>query len=148
MPGGIFVAIIFFLLLAFAAWTSAISLMEPAVAWFMETLHFGRVSAAVSVGGIIWVLGFLTVMSFGPWSDLQFLKGTFFDNIDFLTNNVMLPLGGLAIVVFAGWIMAGNSTADELDPKAGVAYRVWRVSARIVAPIAVVLVLLHAVGLF
>jgi NSS family neurotransmitter:Na+ symporter len=60
----------------------------------------------------------------------------------------MLPLGGLAIVVFAGWIMAGNSTADELDPDAGIIYRVWRISARIVAPIAVVLVLLHAVGLF
>jgi NSS family neurotransmitter:Na+ symporter len=148
MPGGIFVAVIFFLLLAFAAWTSAISLMEPAVAWFMETLHFTRASAATVVGGIIWMLGLLTVLSFGPWSDIRFMKGTFFDNLDFLTNNLMLPLGGLAIVVFAGWIMAGNSTADELDPDAGIIYRVWRISARIVAPIAVVLVLLHAVGLF
>ena len=148
MPGGVFVAVLFFLLLTFAAWTSAISLMEPAVAWFVETLRFTRVQAALAVGAVIWALGLLTVLSFGPWSDVQFLRGTFFDNIDFLTNNVMLPLGGLAIVVFAGWIMAGNSTADELDPQAGRTYRLWRFSARIIAPVAVALVLLHAVGLF
>lgn len=148
MPGGVFVAVIFFLLLAFAAWTSAISLMEPAVAWFVETLRLTRAQAALLVGGVIWLLGFLTVMSFGPWSEVTFLKGTFFDNIDYLTNNVMLPLGGLSIVVFAGWVMARNSTADEIDPHAGVLYRMWRFSARVVAPIAVILVLLHALGLF
>lgn len=147
MPGSVFVAVIFFLLLTFAAWTSAISLMEPAVAWFMETLRFTRVQAALVVGVVIWLLGFLTVLSFGPWSGITFLKGTFFDNIDYLTNNLLLPLGGLAIVVFAGWIMARNSTADELDPAAGVIYRMWRFSSRIVAPIAVVFILLHALGL-
>jgi neurotransmitter:Na+ symporter, NSS family len=148
MPGGVFVAVIFFLLLAFAAWTSAISLMEPAVAWLVETLRLTRAQAALLVGGVIWLLGFLTVMSFGPWSEVTFLKGTFFDNIDYLTNNVMLPLGGLSIVVFAGWVMARNSTADEIDPHAGVLYRMWRFSARVVAPIAVIFVLLHALGLF
>lgn len=148
MPGGIFIATIFFLLLAFAAWTSAISLMEPAVAWVMETLEIGRGPAALAVGGIIWILGFLTVLSFGAWADVQFLRGTFFDNIDFLTNNLLLPLGGLAIVVFASWVMARNSTADELDPEAGTGYRLWRLCARYVAPIAVALVLVNALGLF
>lgn len=148
LPGGIFVAVIFFLLLTFAAWTSAISLMEPAVALFMESLHLTRVQAALTVGAVIWLLGFLTVLSFGPWSDVQFFRGTFFDNIDFLTNNLMLPLGGLAIVVFAGWVMARNSTADEIDPEAGRAYRMWRFSARVLAPVAVVLVLLRATGVF
>lgn len=148
MPGGTVIAVIFFLLLTFAAWTSAISLMEPAVAWLMETWEFQRVQAASVVGAIIWALGLLTVMSFGPWSDkFVFLRGNFFDNLDFLTNNIMLPLGGLAIVVFAGWVMAGNSTADELDPSAGPAYRLWRVAARLVAPVAVILVLLNATGL-
>lgn len=148
MPGGSIVAVVFFLLLTFAAWTSAISIMEPAVAWFMETLQFGRVRAACTVGGIIWVLGFLTVLSFGPWATLTFWNGTIFDNIDFLTNNIMLPLGGLAIVTFAGWIMARISTADEIDPNCGRRYRLWRVGARYVAPLAVVLVLLNALGLF
>lgn len=148
MPGGTVIAVIFFLLLTFAAWTSGISLMEPAVAWLMESREFTRTQAALTVGGIIWALGFLTVLSFGPWAEFRFLNGTVFDNIDYLTNNIMLPLGGLAIVAFAGWAMARNSTADELDPAAGLGYRLWRLAARYVAPIAVVLVLLNAIGLF
>lgn len=148
MPGGTFFAFVFFLLLTFAAWTSAISLMEPAVAFFMETWGLDRVKAALIVGVTIWLLGFLTVLSFGPWSDVTFGFGTWFDNLDFISNNLLLPLGGLAIVVFAGWIMAVNSTADELDPDAGRAYRLWRFSARYIAPVAVVLVLLNAIGIF
>jgi NSS family neurotransmitter:Na+ symporter len=148
MPGGVIIATMFFLLLTFAAWTSAISLMEPAVAWFIETLNFTRVQAASIVAGIVWLLGLLTVFSFGLWSDFKFLGGTFFDNIDFLSNNILLPLGGLAIVIFAAWVMARISTADELDPKCGPAYRVWRFTTRFITPIAVVLVLLHGVGVF
>jgi NSS family neurotransmitter:Na+ symporter len=148
MPGGVIVATIFFVLLTFAAWTSAISLMEPAVAWCMETMQLTRVGAASLVGGIIWLLGWLSVLSFGPLAGFQFLRGTIFDNFDYLTNNIMLPLGGLAIVAFAGWVMARNSTADEIDPSVGTGYRLWRFSARYVAPIAVVLVLLNAVGVF
>jgi NSS family neurotransmitter:Na+ symporter len=148
MPGGAFVAVLFFVLLTFAAWTSAISLMEPPVAYFMETRGLTRPQAALLVGGTIWLLGWLTVMSFGSWSDVTFWNGTWFDNIDYLSNNIFLPLGGLAIVLFAGWVMAHNSTADELDPAAGRGYRIWRWSARYVAPVAVVLVLLNAIGLF
>jgi NSS family neurotransmitter:Na+ symporter len=149
MAGGIYVSVLFFLLLTFAAWTSAISLMEPAVAWFIEHLKFTRAQAAIVVGLIIWALGWLSVFSFGPWSgsEYQFLQGTIFDNLDFLTNNILLPLGGLAIIVFAGWVMARNSTADELDPQAGLGYRFWYFSARFIAPIAILLVLLHVLGL-
>lgn len=99
MPGGTIVAILFFLLLAFAALTSAISLLEPGVAWLMETFGASRARAANLIGVIVWALGFLTVMSFGPWSGFRFWAGTLFDNIEYLTNNLMLPLGGLAIVV-------------------------------------------------
>lgn len=147
MTGGVFVAVSFFVLLTFAAWTSAISLMEPAVTYFIEQLKFSRVGAALTVGVIIWGLGFLTVMSFGPWADLMWRGRTFFDWLDFLTNNILLPVGGFAIVVFAGWFMAKNSTADEIDPEAGLIYRLWRTSARYVVPIAIFVVLLNATGL-
>jgi NSS family neurotransmitter:Na+ symporter len=158
MTGGIYVAIFFFILLTFAAWTSAISLIEPAVTFFIEQLNFTRVAAASLVGTVIWALGLLTVMSFGPWSDFfpmafgrwtdeEWAQRTIFDWLDFLSNNVMLPFGGLAIVVFAGWFMAKNSTADEIDPSAGPIYSLWRFSARYVAPVAIFLVLLHATGL-
>ena len=146
MEAGVIVAVVFFVLLTFAAWTSAISLMEPAVTFFIEQLGFARKAAAVIVGGIIWALGLLTVMSFGPWSDMDYFQGTIFDNLDYLATNILLPLGGFAIVVFAGWFMAQNSSADELDPTAGWLYQFWRLSARYVAPIAIIFVMLHAVG--
>jgi neurotransmitter:Na+ symporter, NSS family len=146
MPGGDVIGVAFFLLLTFAAWTSAISLMEPAVAWLMETHQFARWQAALTIGLSIWLLGFLTVLSFGPLSGFTFMAGSIFDNLDFLTNNIMLPLGGLSMIVFAGWVMARNSTADELDPRAGLVYRLWRFAARVIAPIAVVLVFLNALG--
>jgi NSS family neurotransmitter:Na+ symporter len=146
MPGGQLVAVVFFLLLAFAAWTSAISLMEPAVAWCIERLNFNRSMAAASIGFVLWALGWLTVMSFGPWSDRSFWQGTFFDNVDYLTNNVLLPLGGLLIVIFAGWGMARNSTSDELSPAPEWVFRCWQISARYIAPVAILLIMLNAIG--
>lgn len=147
LPGGAIFGTLFFLLLAFAALTSGISLMEPAVAWIMENHGLGRAQATTLVGTIIWVLGFATVLSFNLLSDFLFWNGTIFDNIDFLTSNIMLPVGGLLITVFAGWVMCQNSSADELDETAGTVYRLWRFLARYVAPVAVLLVFLNAIGL-
>ena len=146
MAGGVFFSSIFFILLSFAAWTSAISLMEPAVAWIMEHLHRTRTQAALMTGGSIWALGLGTVFSFNILSDFTFLRGTIFDNLDYLTINIMLPLGGLLIAVFAGWVMCRNSTADELGG-AGTSYKLWRVLVRYVAPIGILFVFLKAVGL-
>ena len=148
MPGGPVIAAIFFLLLTFAAWTSAISLIEPSVAWLIESRGLTRPAAALLVGSFIWALGFCTVLSFNEWADIKFWRGTYFDNLDFVTSNIMLPLSGLAITVFASWVMARISTADELDPAAGIWYRSWRLLARYVSPVAVVLVFLHAIGVF
>ncbi|HZX23582.1 MAG TPA: sodium-dependent transporter, partial [Woeseiaceae bacterium] len=145
MTGGVIFATVFFLLLSFAAWTSAISLMEAATAWLVESFRVSRVAAASVIGGIIWALGLGTVMSFNVLSEVTFLAGTLFDNLDFLTSNIMLPLGGLLITVFAGWIMCANSTSEELGG-AGRLYRAWRFLARWVAPVAVILVFLNAIG--
>lgn len=148
IPGGILVGTLFFLLLAFAGLTSAISLLEPAVAWLVESRGLRRGAAAALAGGIIWLLGLLTVFSFNELADFKFLRGTVFDNIDFLTSNILLPLGGLFITVFAGWVMCENSSSDELDPSAGTLFRLWRGLARYVAPLALLLVFLNAIGLF
>ena len=146
MPGGAFFSTLFFILLSFAAWTSALGLMEPAVAWLVEHHNRTRAQAAVIIGGTIWILGFLTVFSFNVLANVSFGKGTVFDNLDHLTNNIMLPLGGLLIAVFAGWVMCRNSTADELGG-AGTTYRMWRFLARYVVPVGVMFVFLKAVGL-
>lgn len=146
MTGGVFFATLFFVLLTFAAWTSAISLMEPAVAWCVEHLNQTRVKAALLVAGLIWFIGLGTVLSFNVLSTLTFYKGTIFDNVDHLTSNVMLPLGGVLITVFAAWVMCRNSTSEELGG-AGRVYKLWRLLARYVAPVAILFVFLKAVGL-
>jgi NSS family neurotransmitter:Na+ symporter len=146
MPGGAFFGTLFFVLLAFAALTSAISLMEPAVAWLMEARDVRRPVAAAAIGLVIWLLGFGTVASFNLLADFKFLQGTIFDNLDYLTSNIMLPLGGLAITIFCGWVMCRNTSADELNVGAGRIYALWHFSTRYLAPVAVVLVFLNAIG--
>jgi NSS family neurotransmitter:Na+ symporter len=144
MSGGVFFSTVFFVLLAFAAWTSAIGLMEPAVAWIVEHYNRTRAQATVMIGLLIWLIGFGSVLSFNVLADVKFLAGTLFDNVDYLTSNIMLPLGGLLITIFAGWIMCRNSTSDELGT-AGSLFRAWRVLARFIAPIGILLVLINAV---
>ena len=144
MAGGVFFSTIFFVLLSFAAWTSALGLVEPAVAWLVEHRNRTRAQAAVMIGGLVWLIGLGSVLSFNVLSGFTFFAGTIFDNVDYLTSNVMLPLGGLLITIFAGWVMCRNSTADELGG-AGTAYKAWRLLARFVAPIGILLVLLNAI---
>jgi len=146
MPGGMLFGTLFFLLVAFAALTSAISLMEPAVAWVVESRGVSRATASITIGVIIWALGFLSVFSFSLLEEVTFWQGTFLDNFDYLTSNIMLPLGGLAITVFCGWVMSRNASADELSVGTGRIYRLWLLSTRYFAPIAVVLVFLNAIG--
>ncbi len=144
MPGGVFFSTIFFVLLSFAAWTSALGLMEPCVAYLMEHRNRSRAQASIIVGGTIWALGMGSVLSFNVLADTKFLAGTIFDNVDYLTSNIMLPLGGLLITIFAGWVMCRNSTADELGGAGGF-YKVWRMLARVVAPIGILFVLINAI---
>ena len=146
LPGGTVIAAVFFLLLTFAAWTSGIALMESPVAWLMESRGMGRPITAILIGTIIWAMGFLSILSFSALADFEFGWGTFFDNLDFLTSNIMLPLGGFAIAIFAGWIMCANSTSDELSMGVGRRYGMWRWFTRFVAPAAVMLVFLNAIG--
>jgi NSS family neurotransmitter:Na+ symporter len=145
MSGGLFFATIFFILLTFTAWTSALGLIEPAVAWIMETYNKSRRRSAFIVGGLIWFLGMGSVLSFSELSDVYFLRGTIYQNIEYLTSNVMLPLSGILIAIFAAWIMCRNSTSEELGG-AGTIYKIWRFSARFIAPIAIGFIFLQAIG--
>ena len=146
MAGGVIFATLFFVLLTFAAWTSAISLMEPAVAWLVERFQRSRAEAALLIGLLIWTIGVGTVLSFSVLANFKFLRGTIFDNLDHLTINIMLPLGGVLITFFAGWIMCRNSSADELGSSGGL-YKFWRFLARFVAPIGILFVFLKAIGI-
>lgn len=142
MAAGTIFATVFFLLLSFAAWTSAIGLVEPSVAWLVEQFGRTRAHAALIIGVVIWAVGLGSVLSFNVLADFSVFGRTVFGNVDYLTSNIMLPLGGLLITVFAGWVMCRNSSADELGG-AGTAYKAWRVLARFLAPIGILIVLVN-----
>ena len=148
MPGGQIFGTIFFVLLVFAAWTSGISLIEPAVAWLVENKGMTRVRAAIWVGLSVWLLGLGSVFSFNVWSgeEFQLFGNTFFDLLDYLTANIMLPLGGLLIALFAGWYISRNSSVDEFNMGDGFIYKIWRLVIRYITPVAVVIVFLNAIG--
>ncbi len=146
MDGGWILGTIFFVLLTFAAWSSAISLIEPAVAWLVENRGWDRLKASILAGLITWIVGIGTVLSFNEWSGYKLFDKTFFDLLDYLTANIMLPLGGLFIAVFVAWIMGRNSSLDELEMGDHVGFKTWYFLVRFVTPLAVVIVFLKAIG--
>lgn len=149
MPGGTVVGTLFFILLVFAAWSSAISLIEPAVTWLVENKGMSRINACVWSGLATWALGLGTVLSFNYWAEIKWFFGkTFFDFLDFLTANIMLPLGGLLIAIFVGWVLPQKESRDELDMSEGCnKYRAWMFLVRYITPVAVIIVFLRAIGL-
>ena len=146
MDAGVLIGTLFFVLLVFAAWSSSISLIEPAVAWLVENHNFTRVSASVWVGLLSWFLGLATILSFNHWEKYKFFGKTLFDLLEYLTANIMLPLGGLAIAVFAGWVVTVKTSYDEMD-NGRRGYALWLFLVRYITPIAVILILLHVSGL-
>jgi len=152
MPGGAFFGVLFFILLTFAAWSSAISLIEPAVAWMVENHGADRIKAAAIIGIACWGFGILTVFSFNIWSDVTplgmfetFRGKTMFDLLDYLTANIMLPLGGLMIAIFSVWIMHREASRDELNMGDGMAYQIWHFMTRYITPVGVIIIFLRAI---
>ena len=146
MTGGIVFSTLFFVLLSFAALTSAIGLMEPAVAWSVERFGLTRRAAAIMIGIIIWFVGIGTALSDNVIADIKILGMNWFGAVDYLTTNIMLPLGGVLITVFAGWFMSTKSTSSELGGT-GTGFSMWRFLARFVAPVGVLFVLADGTGL-
>lgn len=148
MDFGYLYAVAFFGLLAVAAWTSSISLMEPIVAYMVESWNMTRRASAWVVGALAWFLGLGTALSFNHWSGFTILGKSFQGAVEYLASNIMLPLGGLLIAIFAGWILPRMVSRDEASNLSDGQYATWRVLVRYVAPILVFIVLLSASGAF
>lgn len=146
MPFGVVFGTLFFVALVLAAWTSSISMIEPLVAYFVESRGWTRVRAVVVLGFAAWALGILTVLSFNHWAEIRLFGMNFFELLDFVTSNIMLPFGGLMMAVFATWFMRRSSTVEELG-LSNAAYTLWRVLTRYVAPLGILVVLLNGLGL-
>ena len=148
MTGGWLMGVLFFVMLVIAALTSSISLIEPAVAWLVENKGYSRLKACVWSGLVTWLLGLGTVFSFNVWSNVKLFDRTIFQLLDYLTANLMLPIGGFCIAVFAGWIMKRQHSEQELSMPNEVDYLRWKILICYVAPSAVFFVFLHVIGIF
>ena len=138
MPAGSLFGAVFFLLLLFAAITSSIAIMEPAVAWVEEHRNLDRKMSAAIVTSCIWLLGIGSVLSFNIWAEVKPVAGkTIFDLVDYLTANLMMPIGGMLIAIFAGWFMRRNTLADELQISSSWLFQTWRFLIRTVVPLAI-----------
>jgi NSS family neurotransmitter:Na+ symporter len=144
MPFGAVFGVAFFVLVTFAAITSAISLTEPALAYLVEEYDLKRSRAAIGLGAGCWLLGLGTVFSFNVWSDVDVVGGlTVFAFIDYLTQNIMLPLGGLLIALFVAFVLPRTISERELGIRSGMAATVWPVLIRFIAPLGVLLVFVY-----
>ncbi|MCC5811930.1 MAG: sodium-dependent transporter [Ectothiorhodospiraceae bacterium] len=152
IPFGFILGLLFFVLLTVAAVTSGISLLEPAVAYVTEATAMSRAGATSAIAAAIWLLGIAAGLSLNAWADIRIIPGmdeNIFGVLEFISNDIMLPLGGLLIALFAAWFMRLESVTDELGlDVASTGFRVWLLTTRFVAPAAVILVFLNALGLF
>jgi len=144
IPGGAFFGTLFFVLLAVAAITSAISLIEVVVAYLVDERGISRPRAAMGAGFVIFLLGIPSSLSLGVWSSFTVAGKSIFDIMDYLASNIMLPAGGIFIALFAGWV-AFPKIMDGAEGGIGDDFRwarVWQAICRYVAPAAIAVVLI------
>lgn len=150
MPLGYYFSILFFILLAVAALTSTVSVLEVVVAYFSEELNMTRSKATIISAFSIWVFGVLATLSFSDLSEVTIFGNTFFDLMDYISANVLLPLGALLIVIFLGWRLGKKATNQEITNegvlKPGL-FNLFFFIVKYIAPIAIVLVFLNSLGI-
>ena len=142
MPYGEVVATLFFILLFFAAITSSISLIEPAISFLIEKYSFSRAEATIRLSSLTWFIGIGTLLSFNYLSDVTFFEMTFFDLLDSFTSKVMLPLGGLLMAIFVGFIVKKKIVYEELEMNKTL-FNFWRFIIKFIAPVAVTLIFIN-----
>jgi NSS family neurotransmitter:Na+ symporter len=150
--GGLVFGTLFFILLFFAAITSLIGAVEPMIAWSEERLGLQRKAAAFFVCLSIFVLGLATVLSFNRWSAWtplarfeRFADFGYFQILDYLTANIMMPLGGLLLAVFVGWRIKPEAIASQLQMQSPALFRAWFWLLRWVAPVSIAAILYSSV---
>lgn len=149
MPAGPLVAALFFLLLSFAALSSAIAILEPAVTWVRSRFGLSRGLAVSLTALAAFLLGLLSVISFNVGADhlpefmnTYLASPTYFDLFDNLTSNILMPIGAMLMALFVGWRLERALLCDELAIQDGGLLKTWLVLLRFVAPLAVLGILL------
>lgn len=144
LPFGNLFSIIFFTLISIAALSSSISLLEPFTAWMEEKLKMHRRTIVVCLGFLVWFLGMGSIFSFNIWSDLKFLGLNFLELMDYLTNNIMLPVGGFFISIFVGWVLP-NSLVQKYVKLNDQLFKIFIFFLKYVSTGAIALIFLYSV---
>ena len=142
MPMGTIIGPLFFILVIFAAWTSSISLLEPATSLLIEHYSWRRSYAACILSFFTWLLGISVSFSFSNWSAFKIFGLNIFDFLDTITTKIMMPLSGLLIASFVGWVMHKQFVQDEIA-LSGWKFHFWHNTLRYVSPLAIALIFLH-----
>ena len=144
MPLGNVIGPAFFMLLSIAALSSAISLLEPSVAYFEENKIVSRSAAAIILGLIIWFVGIGSILSMNSWENEHFLgERNFMDSIIYLTFNILMPLGGMLVAIFAGWFFKPQLAMEELSAANINTFRTWRFFIKYISPVLVAAVFVY-----
>ncbi|MEA1986628.1 MAG: sodium-dependent transporter [Candidatus Marinimicrobia bacterium] len=168
MPAGNIFGGLFFMLLFIAALTSAVSLLEVITSYFVDTKKYSRHWVVVISAFVTFLVGIPSAMSFGLLKDFQLFGKTFFDIMDFLSANILLPAGGLFIAIFIGWKFGKKRSMEALESGSNGWFHaniflafigkkvpaekmsignVWFVFIRFIAPVLILLVFLKSIGI-
>jgi NSS family neurotransmitter:Na+ symporter len=115
-------------------------LLEPCVAWLIELKNISRVKANLVIILLTWFLGLGSVLSFNIWSDYTLLGFNYFDFLDFLTANIMLPISGFLITIFVAYAINLEIVEFEMRGTPSKTLRLWEMAIRYIAPFSILLV--------
>lgn len=124
---------LFFVAVSLAAIVSGVALLEPATVWLKERLKCWRALAALIMVALVWVLGLVVNLSFTVWADIKLGSLSVFALFDFVTANLLLPIGGLLIAIFVGWVMRPEVLRDELYVEKPYIFWLWHWVLRYIA---------------
>jgi NSS family neurotransmitter:Na+ symporter len=145
MPGGYVFSVMFFTLLAVAGITSMVGLIECVTAWMEDHHGFARHISAMMVVGAVAVLSVFSILSYNVISELQFMGRDLNGVLDYFSNQILLPLGGLLIAVFVGWFVNTRISAEELEFKNPLLFDIWHFLLRYLVPPAVLIIFVMGV---
>jgi len=144
MPGGYLIGLLFFIMLFFAAFSTVIAMLEPAVSWLEEHKGMSRVKVTFASGTVAWLVGIAAALSFNVLSDVRLFPSvelladkSIFDIIDFFVATLGIPFNAALLSLFAGWKMSRSVLMDEMQLRNPLVISYMRFTLRFVAPIVI-----------
>lgn len=150
MPFGALFGFLFFALVFFAAITSSVALLEVSVSYLIDAFQFSRKKAVIIAGTAVTLVGIPSALSFGPWSHITIFGKSIFDFMDFITTNILLPIGGIFLCIVVSYIWGLDKAKDEITNHGTVKFyscMVWGVIMKFLAPIALIIIFLNSIGI-